>query len=71
VKELHFGKSATSVELSCPPQKETLMGKIHQELFGRKELSCFGQRGGLAGPLSVQTLSFPKEMANAVAKRTS
>jgi hypothetical protein len=36
VRELHFGTFATSVELSCPPQKETLMGKICQELFGRK-----------------------------------
>ena len=53
IKVLHFGSSATSVELSCPPQKETLMGKIHQELFGREELSYFGQRGGLVGPICL------------------
>ena len=51
MKVLHFGTSATSVELSCPPQVETLMGKIRQELFGHEELSYFGQRGGLAGPI--------------------
>ncbi len=53
MRELHFDMFATIVELSCPPQKETLMGKIHQELFNCKKLSYIGRRGGLAGPISL------------------